>query len=305
MVPRIDLDLEIDINRALSWRRPSALLAIRAVHRARAGDAEGALSDAFAAVAIGARIEAGTGAALFAAMTGAAAKTMGLHALGRVLSEIELDAARSRDLTNRLSTLRVDPEGWRRVWAFQYQESLKLIARMDESDGEHESWAMRLVPQRYVFKPNATRAIFAEAFRTLGEHGRMPCSDVRWPAGPPGGGDRLDLLLGPNGVGRIFSWIALPTFTEFTLRRCELDDRVEAARAWVALRAHLIERGELPQRLEDLAPIYLAQVPSDAFDGATLRYDRERRLLWSIGSDFEDDGGRGEADQEPVFPIPF
>jgi len=106
-------------------------------------------------------------------------------------------------------------------------------------------------------------------------------------------------------VGRITTWITFPEFTHLALRRCEPESRVEAARAWVALRAHSIEHGRLPERLEELAPTYLARVPIDFYDGATLRYDPKRRLLWSIGIDFRDAGGVGERLEEPVFPIPF
>jgi hypothetical protein len=304
VVPTIAMEERCE--RCLPWRRLSALLAIRAVHRARADNAEGAVSDALAAASLGARIESGPGASLFEAMIGVGMKQIGLRALGRVLGEIDLDAQRSRELTQRLSTLHVDPEGWRRMWAFEYENHLRMIAGLEELDGdEGAAWLSRLVLRRYVFKPNATDALFAETFRTFGEQGGLPCARARWPAPPPEGGERAGPLLGPNGVGRVLSWIALPHLTTFALRRCEQDARVEAARAWVALRAYSKERGDLPGRLEELVPTYLAEVPTDAFDGATLRYDPKQRLLWSVGSDFVDAGGSGEAELEPVFPIPF
>jgi hypothetical protein len=294
------LDPEHDLKRALAWQRPSALLAIRAARRARGGDADGAVSDALAAASLGARIESGTGVALLQSVFGATAKWMGLRALGRVLAEVELDAAESRELTARLATLRIDTEAWRRMWAFEYENTLELMARVDAAASPSPS-----ILERYTYHPNATKALFADGLRIYAQQGSAPCARARWPAAPPSGGDRLGPLLGPNSVGRMLSWVALSD--EPTLRRCEHDSRVEATRAWVALRAYSHEHGALPTRLEELVPTYITEVPFDAFDGEPLRYDHERRLLWSIGRDFVDAGGvedeKGKT--EPVFPIPF
>jgi hypothetical protein len=55
---------------------------------------------------------------------------------------------------------------------------------------------------------------------------------------------------------------------------------------------HRRERGAYPQRLADLTPDYLAEVPSDPFTGEPLqlRHD-ERFIIYSVGQDEKDDGG--------------
>ncbi len=62
-----------------------------------------------------------------------------------------------------------------------------------------------------------------------------------------------------------------------------------------ALRAFRAERGRYPQTLTELAPGYLKKAPADPFalDGP-LRYKRvgENYLLYSIGPDGKDDGGK-------------
>ena len=82
------------------------------------------------------------------------------------------------------------------------------------------------------------------------------------------------------------------------------------AQTLIALRAYDAAHGELPVTLAELVPAYLPQVPADGFDGAQLRYSRERKLVWSVGDDLRDDGGRAPAHTkccraEPSWEIPF
>jgi hypothetical protein len=42
---------------------------------------------------------------------------------------------------------------------------------------------------------------------------------------------------------------------------------------------------------EELVPAELQQLPMDDFDGAPLRCSRERRRLWSVGTELRDEGG--------------
>ena len=54
----------------------------------------------------------------------------------------------------------------------------------------------------------------------------------------------------------------------------------------------------MPKSLEELTPGYLTEVPPDPFDGEPLRYARtdEGYVLYSIGEDGEDDGGKERID---------
>jgi hypothetical protein len=65
--------------------------------------------------------------------------------------------------------------------------------------------------------------------------------------------------------------------------------------AEAALRAYQLERGELPDRLEQLTPDFLARLPVDPFDpdAEPLRYVRsdDGCVVYSIGSDGKDNGG--------------
>ncbi len=61
----------------------------------------------------------------------------------------------------------------------------------------------------------------------------------------------------------------------------------------VALRGYRLEKGGLPERLEELVPDYLPELPLDPFSGRPLVYRKTRDgyLLYSLGADRIDGGG--------------
>jgi tetratricopeptide (TPR) repeat protein len=89
--------------------------------------------------------------------------------------------------------------------------------------------------------------------------------------------------------------------------------RLLVARTALAVERCRLETGELPERLDDLAPVFLEEVPQDPFDGKPLRYARRPRayVVYSIGGDRTDDDGtervkrrRGKG-PEPTYDVTF
>ncbi|MGF1484293.1 MAG: hypothetical protein ACFBZ8_08010 [Opitutales bacterium] len=88
----------------------------------------------------------------------------------------------------------------------------------------------------------------------------------------------------------------------------------------IALKRYWLEHGELPKTLNVLVPDYIGAVPRNPFDESQpIQYDPKRRMLWSIGSDFEyevdllldygidntnDFTGFNNALQEPTLVLP-
>jgi hypothetical protein len=65
----------------------------------------------------------------------------------------------------------------------------------------------------------------------------------------------------------------------------------------LAIRLYREDTGKLPSRLAELVPAYLPAVPLDPYDKQPLRYrvEGDRFVLYSIGSDGTDNGGRSAA----------
>ena len=76
-----------------------------------------------------------------------------------------------------------------------------------------------------------------------------------------------------------------------------------------------LERAQLdglsPLQLDELVPNYLETVPQDPFDGTPLKFDPERRLVYSVGRDRIDNNGITEKPgdlkdgQELVITLPI
>ena len=81
--------------------------------------------------------------------------------------------------------------------------------------------------------------------------------------------------------------------------RCEQVQRnIQVA---FALAAYRSDNGHYPAKLEDLAPKYLPSIPADLFSGKPLIYRPTENgyLLYSVGPNEKDDGGRTADDAPP------
>jgi hypothetical protein len=82
----------------------------------------------------------------------------------------------------------------------------------------------------------------------------------------------------------------------------------------MAVRAYRNDHGVLPASGSDLVPAYFAEAPIDPWSGKPIVYDRNKRMVYSIGSDRTDNGGdQHSADEldpwrtmrDQVLPITF
>jgi hypothetical protein len=69
----------------------------------------------------------------------------------------------------------------------------------------------------------------------------------------------------------------------------------------LALGAYHNDHGNYPDRLAELAPKYLAEIPKDGFSGADYIYRREGNgyLLYGVGRNGKDDGGKSQQNDPP------
>lgn len=83
-------------------------------------------------------------------------------------------------------------------------------------------------------------------------------------------------------------------------RAAEADAISGLSRLAFALCQYRARTGELPDRLDDLVPRYLAELPCDPFDGKTLRARRAPAgmVLYSIGPDASEEGAEADAKRQ-------
>lgn len=82
-----------------------------------------------------------------------------------------------------------------------------------------------------------------------------------------------------------------------------------ACRVMLALERHRVTLGFYPERLDDLAPRFIGELPIDPWSGKPFVYRRVEPgsespgrgfVLYSVGSDRTDDGGKGPADPRSI-----
>jgi len=74
----------------------------------------------------------------------------------------------------------------------------------------------------------------------------------------------------------------------------------DVTRLAFVLAAYHADRGTYPAKLADLVPKYAAEVPKDIFNASELHYRQEGGgyLLYSVGINGKDDGGKGYDDRK-------
>jgi len=94
---------------------------------------------------------------------------------------------------------------------------------------------------------------------------------------------------------RIVSAMMLPSVQKVPAKFASYEARRAAASTAVAIeRFRLKHGGQIPESLERITPTDLPAVPSDPFDGHSLRFHKLERgyVVYSIGNDRVDNGGK-------------
>jgi len=289
------------------------LLAIRARSATEGGEPAAAVEDALLALRVGKRIGTDPHGGFRSGQLAMFVGNLALDAIADALPALELDAAATRALARELEAHRVDPAAWRAMLAANYRaERLELLTAarapaVSDAGAAYATPSARRIagwlPNRYLIQPNNSLAALGAQVRDQQSRANEPCK-----AGEeqPAALQAADLLR-PNAIGRRHL-AAAQSGARFDVNRCEYDTHVEMTRAALAVRAFERDRGAAPPSLAALVPGYLDSAPVDGFSGTTLRFDRPRRVVYSIGSDQIDEGGRAiEGDteaREPRFALP-
>jgi hypothetical protein len=97
-----------------------------------------------------------------------------------------------------------------------------------------------------------------------------------------------------NPYGRFAAWYHSAFSDQSSLTPFRTKADLGATRLILGVRLFELERGSLPQTVEQLvAAGILSQAPQDPFGEGSLRFDAASRKVWSVGPNGRDDGGIG------------
>ncbi len=93
---------------------------------------------------------------------------------------------------------------------------------------------------------------------------------------------------------RMLAKMLLPALEKASEKFARMQTSVNEARIAIALERHRLKHGEFPEKLDALAPEFMAKVPHDIINGEPLHYRRTGDglfVLYSVGWNMKDDGG--------------
>lgn len=104
----------------------------------------------------------------------------------------------------------------------------------------------------------------------------------------------------PNLVPKLYvvSYVLLPDPWSDIVAETRTLAWLRAANTGLAVESYRQTLGRLPDKLADLAPIYLNSIPTDPFNGQPLGYRKLAKgyVVYSVGEDGKDDGGDEKKD---------
>jgi len=252
----------------------------------------------------------------------------------RWLTDTTLPAASLKQLAAEVGRHPVRREDFAAALRAEYAMDAQIIDIIKHGDATPSgitttTWGHLVGAPRsdYELKPNATKRMVAEALRIQSQAAALP-----WPEGNPrwraweeplrkeGYAPILlpmfhDLRI--NGYGITYYLItSCRVRRAYTVHLSGADaiNDLGMTQLLVALKAYKVEKGDLPERLEDLVPDYLAALPLDEFDGQPIKYDKAKKKLYTAVPDASAGNNRDLNDRHAWWwgyttarrmPIPF
>jgi hypothetical protein len=290
---------DVPVRHLSHMRNAARLMDLRAKWLFRTGREEEAFECALEIARYGRMLEGGGGAVIHY-LVGMAVHGLGLGCVEDFARKTSLPSGELVRLAEEVAGHGADREGLANAFRAEYVLTSTIVDDLCEGriglvDLCADEGVVPLLPKSgYFFQPNRTRRLFADAYREMVRRSRMAWSEMDIEEFRECGQYRrsdLASLFAPNPVGRMLHDFLLASLAGVFERACWTDFSCAADRALLALRAYRQDHGGLPDSLGELVPDYLTEIPRDPFDGAPLRYSRNKGILYSVGSDLADDGG--------------
>jgi len=263
------------------------LIPIQAQRLHRDGRDPEAFALALECMEVGDRLEHASGT-IVAWLCGATIKGTGGDVVRLLLKDGTLDAAALKRRAAEVGRYRNAGEGM----AAGYRAEYAMWCSVVDNDGSTFLENARgkggeFIP--FLLRKNTTKGLMAESLRPLIQDAAKCATDRGPQPGTPPWKEKS--LVSTNAMGRLFCRSMTAPFRGVHDLKCNENSFISAVQTLLALKAHKLEKGRLPETLADLVPEYLPAVPLDDFDGKAIRYDPRKRIVYTIGKDLKDDGG--------------
>jgi len=261
---------------------------------------------------------------LISYLEGMAIKEIGLQRLRTMIPNLTLSSEALRDYMAELEQFKANEEGLIKAMKMDYisltntKSKIEAVFVGELPKEELEKLGMGKIPfeinattkLNYLYKPNQTQRIFAEYYRNFVNNANKDCNEVRLveikSLAPH---SKIKMLFTENVVGKIFHDIVAVSFSGYFYQKCLEDFSVIGTQSLLAIKAYQTETGKIPFSLGELVPEYFSEVPRDPFDGKSIKYSPEKKIIYSVGKDLKDSGGSEGKDwqimEDPTFKVEF
>lgn len=291
--------IEQEIPKYQHYISAANLMALRSLHYQRQGKIDQSIEEAHRVLRFGHKIKSETSWILISYMIGRAVENIALQRFYALSSETRINAKRSRHISGLIAkyghrehdSFSESMLGEYRFMANSiedyYQKTLSERLEYDQELAGIEDRTPNTFRQyllSYYFHPNETKNLYAkEALRLYGEAKKI-CKDQEI---PPNHEFHWTDLLKPNSLSK-----GEFGFKSYFKHRCFVNVFYAGVGLVTALKAYEKTNGRLPDTLNQLVPEFIDRIPEDEFDGQPMRYSKEHRWVYSVGSDYVDNGGR-------------
>lgn len=287
------------------WKDLNQLVLIRARKLFREGRQEDAFEVAFSMVQLGYRMQ-DAGGPVIDYLVGAGVKLRSLIRLQAMVTESALHSDELRTWIKTVESCGANYSGLTNALRWEYDLAIGMakdnqagkFSRLDADSDDLPSW----LPVGHLMVNLAkTRKLVAHRTRECLRDiplcfSEMTLTERDFPDDAVG---MFRMALGGNMLGELMFDMMSPLSMRLLAKKCQEDAYLSLTQTLLALKCYHSERGHLPESLSELVPRYLESVPVDDFDDQPLRYSRERKVLYSVGRDLTDDGGKeAEKDRE-------
>lgn len=282
------------------WRTAAHLGKLRALHLVKAGKEQEALDEAMKIIKFGHMAEDSRGA-MMTFLVGSAIKKIGHSTFRSVLNETTLQPEILKSYIEKLSEYEFNKRGLVNSLKTEYSVISRSIDLMVL--GELESSGRKKIRNRYSFKPNATRRIFAEAVRDIIENvgrdydKRKDITAMSFYAECTKGGP-----LSRNAAGKIAALMLAESLIRVEQKWFNNEATFLVTQVLIALKCYKLEHGQLPDSLNELVPKYIDQIPEDPYDGKPFKYSKKEKIVYSVWENMVDEGGKPRDKDVEIHP---
>jgi len=304
------------------WRQAARLQAIKALSLSWQGKTGEALQEAVKLNEVGHKI-LDSDSDFIEGLVAISMQQLGSGTVLQILPYGSLDSVALQNIDQRLSLSSDNQTGYQNMFKYEYVVQIntlqhQIIDNLDKLTSEDLKYAsdnlgsdaIKYSKYGYYFKPNQTKNLFAGLAKVQVQSAGNRCelNDFEQTLLQQQKVTTA-IIFQENAIGKLLYKTVGLTLGSSLTNECKNDLVSNVAQIQLALKSYQNDNSSLPATLNALVPKYLTSVPLDPFDHQPIRYNAEKKILYSVGLNKKDLGGSTGNDwtkmDNPTFPINF